>query len=355
MSAKLASAAQDVALPLPAEKLPQRERAIDVVKGLLVVGMVYCHVLQFFSDTQLFVSAPYWIEAINLITFSGFVFCFGYASQLAYYSKPLRHAAPRMAVAALKTLIGFYISGIAYRLYIDGREMNWSTIRPIILLYDMPGWSEFLISFTYLTVLGLLLFRPLQWLVERAWIVVLAAALLLVTNWIPYGSIHIVQLGPLIGTRDFASFPVVQYFPYYLMGILFARFRIGWSWRVMSPAFVATGLFVWKWRLEDALPERFPPSIWWIIGAAFILYIYYLIARFIERFTIVCAPLEAMGRNVLWYLIMSNVLIFSLKSRHAAVLLSPHASFVMTVLLLAFTGFGIWIAAKKSVKHGRTN
>jgi hypothetical protein len=44
---------------------------------------------------------------LNLITFSGFVFSFGYVSQLAYYAKPFRQAAPRMALAAVKTLLAF--------------------------------------------------------------------------------------------------------------------------------------------------------------------------------------------------------------------------------------------------------
>lgn len=336
------------------QSAPQRDQAIDIFKGMLVLGMVYCHVLQFFSDTQLFASASYWIEAMNLITFSGFVFSFGYASQLAYYSKPLQRAAPRMAVAALKTLIAFYMSGLAYRIYIDGRAISWSTLKPIILLDDMPGWSEFLISFTYLTLVGLILFKPLKWLVERRRIALLTAAALLAATWMPYGSIHVTQLGPLVGTRDFASFPVLQYFPYYLTGMLFARYRIGWDWRVLTASAAATGLFVWRWLQEDALPERFPPSIWWIIGAAFLLYLYYLIARYVGRYMMVSAPIEAMGRNVLWFLIMSNLLIFSLKSRHGDLLFSPLEGFIMTVLLLAFSGFGIWIIAKKTAKHGLT-
>lgn len=106
----------------------KRERAIDMFKGLLVLGMVYCHTLQFFSDMQLYPNGQPFVDIINLITFSGFVFSFGYVSQLAYYSKPFRHAAPRMLVAAVKTLAAFYVSGMAFRVFIDGREASWSTL-----------------------------------------------------------------------------------------------------------------------------------------------------------------------------------------------------------------------------------
>lgn len=332
----------------------QRERAIDFFKGLLVLGMVYCHSLQFFSDPLVFPDGQYWIETINLITFSGFVFSFGYVSQLVYYSKSFNRAAPRMAIAALKTLIGFYISGLAYRVFIDGREISFATIKPILLLQDIPGWSEFLISFSYLTVAGLLLFVPLRWLAERRWIAIVVAASLLAATWLPYGVVHTPQLGPLLGTRDFASFPILQYFPYYLIGMLFAKYRVVWNWRVLAVAGIATALFIWKWLSADALPERFPPSVWWIIGPALLLYGYYLAARFMERYAVLFLPFEAMGRNVLWYLIMSNILIFALNSKHDALMLGLFESFVMTVALLMVAGFGIWIITKKTSKSINT-
>ncbi|WMT40880.1 hypothetical protein RE628_28010 [Paenibacillus sp. D2_2] len=325
----------------------QREQAIDIFKGLLVLGMVYCHSLQFFSDPLVYPNGSYWIETINLLTFSGFVFSFGYVSELAYYSKPFRNAAPRMALAALKTLIAFYISGLAYRLFVDGREIGFATIRPILLLQDMPGWSEFLISFSYLTVAGMMLFVPLRWLAERKWIAIAVAVLLLATTWLPYGAIHISQLAPLMGTRDLASFPILQYFPYYLVGILFAKYRVVWNWKVLTAAGIATAMFVWKWLSADALPERFPPSVWWIIGSALLLYVYYLAARGMEQYAVLSLPFAAMGRNVLWFLVMSNILIFALSSTHGELMLGLLASLIMTVALLMIAGFAIWIITKK--------
>lgn len=328
----------------------KRERVIDLFKGLLVLGMVYCHTLQFFSDQQIYSNGRTFIDVINLITFSGFVFSFGYVSQLAYYSKTFRQAAPRMGMTALKTLIAFYVSGAAYRLFIDGRLLSWDNVRPILLLNDMPGWSEFLASFTYLMVLGLVLFVPLKKLAEIRWLGFVAAGALLFTTYLPYGDVHWMRMGPLIGTRDFASFPVLQYFPYYLIGMLFARYRIVWDWRVLTGAVVASAAFVWKWLSADGqpLPERFPPSIWWIVGPALLLYGYYLLSRLMEKVPAPFVPFEAMGRNVLWYLVMSNVLIFSLKgNQQNNVLLSAGDGFLMAVVLLAVVAFSVWIITKK--------
>ncbi|AZN38610.1 acyltransferase family protein [Paenibacillus albus] len=328
----------------------KRERAIDLFKGLLVLGMVYCHTLQFFSDQQVYPNGQRVIDVINLITFSGFVFSFGYVSQLAYYTKTFRQAAPRMLVAAVKTLGAFYVSGLAYRLFIDGKLLSWATVRPILLLEDMPGWSEFLWSFTYLMIVGLILFVPLKALAGRRWLGFAAAGLLLLTTWLPYGSIHAMKLGPLIGTRDFASFPVLQYFPYYLIGILFARYRIGWDWRVLVGAAAASGAFLWRLISHDgALPERFPPSVWWIVGPALLLYGYYLLGKLLERYPAPFVVFETMGRNVLWYLVMSNVIIFALKgNQQGNVLVSALSGFWLAIAVLGVVTFTIWIITKKS-------
>jgi hypothetical protein len=326
----------------------KRIRSIDIFKGLLVLGMVYCHTLQFYSSSQVYPNAQHIIEFVNLITFSGFVFSFGYVCQLAYYSKPFRQSGPRMLLTAIKTLFAFYVSGTAYRIFIDGRLLSWDNIRPLFLLEDIPGWSEFLASFTYLIFVGLLLFVPLKWLVARRWIGFITAGVLLLTTFFPYGSVHVTQLGPLIGMREFATFPVVQYFPYYLLGMLFARYRIVWDWRVLTGAVAASGTFLWKWISTESLnlPERFPPSLWWIIGPAVVLYGYMLLSCWMERYPSPFAPLEAMGRNVLWFLVMSNVLIFALKHTQDTLMVSALDGFWMACVILSIVGFSVWIITK---------
>jgi len=331
-----------------------RESAIDLFKGLLVIGMVYGHSLQFFSDPAVYPNVQRIIDFVNLITFSGFVFSFGYVSQLAYYSKSLSRSAPRMLITALKTLLAFYISGLAFRLFHDGRLLEWDNIRPILLLEDIPGWSEFLVSFTYLMLLGLILFVPLSRLVERKWLAFAAAGLLLVSTWFPYEAVHEPQIGLLIGTRDFASFPPVQYFPYYLIGMLFARYRIGWDWRVLAVAALAFGAFLWKLVGGGTLPERFPPSVYWIVGPALILYGYYLLSRLLARYSRPFAPIEAMGRNVLAFLVLTNVLIFALKNNQEYLLVSAGDGLLLALGILAVAGFCVWIAGKPSRRSPTT-
>lgn len=292
----------------------RRERSIDYFKGLLVIGMIYTHVMQFFSDETIFPSVFYSNQFFNLITFSGFVFCFGYVSQLAYYRKPFKQVYKRMILNGLKTLVAFYISGVAFCVYVDGLPLNLNTILPIIILEVIPGWSEFLVSFSLFTLLGLVLFNVISWLTDRPtlfWVVCLS---LLATTFIDYSAITISQLGLLIGTSMFPTFPVIQYLPYYLIGIYFAKHRIDFHRKYLLASIVGTAIFVCYLFIHEFkhLPERFPPSLYWIIGATFILYIYYIFSKLLDRIGFDLRLLSMIGENVLFYLLLSNILIFSI-------------------------------------------
>ncbi|OPH48126.1 hypothetical protein BC351_38785 [Paenibacillus ferrarius] len=330
----------------------ERDYSIDIFKGLLVIGMVYCHILQFFSDPMIFTGAQRVIDVVNIVTFTGFVFSFGYVGQLAYYNKPLKAVYGRMLSTALKMLIAFYISGTYYRLFLDRKPLSWSTIKPILILQDIPGWSEFLISFSLIMLVGLLLFKPLTWLVERKfkfWVVVV---LLLITTYLPYDKVTVNQLGLLIGTRKFASFPVLQYFLFYLIGMYTARYKLGWNWKFFIGSFISLGLFITYVIAKHGLPERFPPSIFWILSSAFLIYVYFLAAKMLVIRLRYTGFLLVLGQNVLLYLLLSNIMIFTLKHNQGQLLLSTMEClwFDVGILLLISFFIRITISTKFNAK-----
>ncbi|QMV41053.1 hypothetical protein [Cohnella cholangitidis] len=69
-------------------------------------------------------------------------------------------------------------------------------------------------------------------------------------------------------------------------------------------------------------------------------------SRWMERFPSPFFPLEAMGRNVLWFLVMSNVLIFAVKSNQKYLSVSPLDGFGLAIGFLSIVGFGVWIVTK---------
>ena len=58
-----------------------RNREIDICKGILTVTMILGHCIQFFGFEEQGVQKIL-VNVINLTTFSGFLFCFGFVSNL---------------------------------------------------------------------------------------------------------------------------------------------------------------------------------------------------------------------------------------------------------------------------------
>ncbi|MBD8068664.1 acyltransferase family protein [Bacillus sp. PS06] len=332
-----------------------RDHSIDYFKGLLVIGMVYTHALQFFSDPSMFPSIHISTEFFNLITFSGFVFCFGYVNQLAYYSKPFSLVGKKMFFTGLKTIVAFYISGLAFQVFIGRLPLTFETVMPIVLLQVIPGWSEFLVSFTLIIFIGLVFFPIFIWLSRRPKAILGFSLLLLVTTFINYSQVESTYLGILIGTDLFPTFPVIQYMPYYLIGMYFGKFQIGFQWRYVFASSLGTIIFiVYLAVYKGQLPGRFPPSIFWIVGPSFFLYIYYLVSRLLNRWGIGAGFLKIMGENVLFYLIISNVIIFSLASVLESFIIGPWRGLFFTIFLLFVITYFIMILAGKP-KENRQN
>jgi len=192
----------------------QRAAGLDCLKGLLVILMVFCHVMQFFADTRAFPHALIWMEAINLLVFPCFLFVFGRTLWLAYLSKPFRAAWPRMARQAAVLYGAFCLSGIGYRVLAENKPLRELTVSRVLALQDIPGWSEFLLAFALLSLLALAGFTLWHWLVDRGALLGVVCALPVVASaLIPYGQIGSVRLALFIGGTQFAYFPALLYMP----------------------------------------------------------------------------------------------------------------------------------------------
>lgn len=68
--------------------------------------------------------------------------------------------------------------------------------------------------------------------------------------------------------------------------------------------------YVW---ISGQQPSRFPLSVSYLIGAALYVYLYYLLAMALERreSALPVCYLAAVGKNSLFYLLLSNLIIFA--------------------------------------------
>ena len=322
----------------------ERDTKIDIFKGLLVLGMIYCHVLQFFCDSEVYPSAGIITSFINIVTFPGFVFCFGYSTRIAYLSRELKEVYLRILNSAFKTLAAFYISGISFRVFVDGRPFNFDTAVKVITLSDIPGWSEFLVSFSLFTLLAAVLFRPLKLLLENRLLFWTVFVLLFFTTLIPYQMINTPQLGLLVGTTRFASFPVLQYMPFYLLGMYFQRHKPGFDLGILAGAIVLTAAAAVNMALHGGeLPGRFPPTVFWLFLSMLPLHLYYTASVHLDKVQRVSGYFQPIGRSTLMFLLLSNILIFALDGSGSVTALNTLESLLLGVLLISIIAYFVHI------------
>lgn len=302
----------------------QRDHSLDLMKGLLVLLMTWGHVMQFFGDHHLFPVMDQLELGINLLVFPSFVFAFGWAVAIAYYCRSFQKAWRSMLSSALKPLGAFYLSGIAFRVLRENKPFSWRAVQRILLFQDVPGWSEFLASFFALALLALVLYWPLKRLKDRPlWLLPLGAALLALC-FIPYANIKYPLLRLYLGTDAYASFPVLQYSPYFLAGLAWPGLKQKKWGRFTLPvlALFSTLGGWWRGHALGSLPQRFPPDVGWILlpaaGVAALAGIGFLLSCFptVDRLRLdVCRPLRGLGANSLYYLLAGNLVLFTLAGK----------------------------------------
>lgn len=305
----------------------KRDRAQDLFKGLMTLLMVYCHVLQFFGDETLSPAVRYWTELANLTVFPGFLFAFGRNSARAYLSRPFRQSAPRLGLNAMKIFGVFVLSGLSFRVLRENKPFAAGTVRSVLLLEDIPGWSEFIVAFALYAVLALILFHPLRYAMDKPYIMMSVAAACLLCCFLPYSRFLDPRLSLFIGGHRFAYFPVVQYAPYFLAGMLYqGRREKSWVWPIAAAALSGLGLLRVLWL--GGIPSRFPPDIGWVLLGAFPVAAFVLLSMGLEwlasqktnvkgmKLHSLFRPLAGMGRSSLFYLLSSNLILFTLAGKN---------------------------------------
>ena len=347
-----------------------RDRSIDVGRGLLVIAMVYGHVMQFFGDSQIFPLVGTLTDIINLLVFPTFVFYFGATAVLAYLKKPYMSALPGMARTALRSYVVFCLSGIGYRVLRENKAFAVGTVRRVMQLTDIPGWSEFLIAFALYALLLIVGYAVFGWLSRRPAACLIVSALCVgACLVVPYGSIP-VHLALLIGGRDFAYFPIVQYMPYFLAGMLFAQGDRRTRRGLLLASVVCSLGGVAYWHFFG-FPGRFPPTWGWILLPAALVSVVVLLSRAISALAgpgigkiadALCGVLGHFGGASLYYLLGSNLVLFTLAGKGAAPAMarksvlpwtmpiqSPQGAACWTIVLL----LALWFVARLCARGNR--
>lgn len=307
-----------------------RDSRLNNFKTLLVLGMILAHSLQLLSAP-----AGGWSvfsNLINLITFSGFLFAFGYAYEISYSGRETPRA--KKIRGASTILLGFYVSAFAWvalcaRALVPGAGPSAGKgladiavdVLKVLLLLDVPPYSEFLVSFFLVSVLYWVL-RPLLLRAKRSSLFPVIVFVPLALSLIPFArfwprvfidhrlTTFDFYIGLFFGSYAHAYFPVVQYLFFFLLGTLFADRKLKFSVPVLCVAAAGTAAYFVGQAMTGAPPWRFPPTLLWLTGSWLFLYAYWLPSAKIpaNRFC------SLIGENSLHCLVLSNILIFALRS-----------------------------------------
>lgn len=146
-------------------KNENRSLTLDIMKTMLVLGMIAAHVFQLCHSGGNKLIGLFSLY-INIITFSSFMFCFGCTSYIAYFAKKSPKTKKRLLRNFIRLLICFYISGFAF-MYLVSQNCNPMDYLKILILWRIPGYSEFLISFSLLNIMLLLFYNQISNLISR--------------------------------------------------------------------------------------------------------------------------------------------------------------------------------------------
>jgi hypothetical protein len=175
-------------------------------------------------------------------------------------------------------LLAAWISAFAFALLVDRTPLTWGLALDVLSFRRLFGWSEFLASFFMLYLL-LAMFRPL--ILRMALDPLsfgLAVALSFASTWIVV-DLWLPASATLLGTTLFASFPLLPYLPWFLVGIRLGRSGGKLGWAHWALAALCSGFLAFQVQQMGALPGRFPPTVLWVIGPALVLALYWVLAR----------------------------------------------------------------------------
>lgn len=294
----------------PAARAASRDPSLDLLKTMLVGGMISAHVIQLVTRRP----GPWavaWSDLVNLVTFSGFMLAFGLGLGLTAGSARPRPLADRLRTA-WRVLLAVWASSFGFLLLVEREALTGRLALDVLTTRVLFGWSEFLTSFL---VLYLLIAVARPWLVAAGargeWLVV-ASALSLASTMVATDRLWPL-VGGLVGHRQYPNFPLLAYLPWFLVGVHLGARRRPLGAADLALGLVATGTFALAWWRQGWMPERFPPSVPWILGPGLVLALYLgLVERVAPRIPRPDIVLAA-GRHVLASLVVSNLAIFAIR------------------------------------------
>lgn len=278
----------------------ERYRMLDLLRGVTVFFMIAAHAVYFFhNDTNVFLT---YIEKFgNTIAFTTFLIVSAATAEIAYYSKEdtWQKEKKRLKKRISVLTIGYFTlaSVVFFADLVSSHGLNQiKLVANILTLRQLAPFAEFYIPFIVfplIIVLGYRFFRKITKSVYITLFFGLAIYFLGMFYYrLPIYELFVPWKALLFGHSGYYRFPIFQYFPVYLLGIVWGRHlllnrnrrhqkEIAKAISIVSAlgiGFSALAMYTSNGKLDELL-RRWPPSIFFLLlgiffasTVAFILY-----------------------------------------------------------------------------------
>lgn len=341
-------------------KSVDRFLALDITRGFLVFLMISGHTI-FFTYQGLSVTIHALSGLANIICFTGFVFISGMVSYLAYLhsSHPLKSVTARLCKRLFIYTLGYYLLS-AFALLVKG-SFNLSNFIGILSFTQFLPFTEFIPTFLLFSLLNLLCRVPLRLLTRSFKAVIFGSVLLYVLGLFFYRfPIPYIPLGwqaLLAGIPGWYTFPLLFYFPVYLIGIYISHqivlkrlpLNIQQQFLHVSAAAAAWLLgsslvaLIFKINLA-AVNHRWPPSPSFLALGCFVvgLLFYFAYSLYLHRtFLSFQRWFSLLGQNAFALYICHTGLLFIYQRLHFPLVSSV---FLLGALIIISMWLALWLA-----------
>ena len=255
----------------------KRELKIDLIKAFLVLGMIFSHSLDFFIN-RTYISNIVG-NFLNLVSFPGFLFVFGYNSYNAYIKNEKRNINKKIVKKIIKLILCYYISGYIY-IFLINENYKYIDYIKILFFLKPAGYSEFLLTFALIYLLVLLCRKQLRIISEKDIYMIICIIISIVFILIEPIKKEI-PFSYLFLKTNIMSFPLLPYFNIFIIGMYFAKNKPIFNSKV---CIILYGMLCYYVIMSsEHLAIRYPVNIAYISGSYVFIYIYYYIFDFIEN------------------------------------------------------------------------
>jgi hypothetical protein len=297
-----------------------RVEEIDLFKGLHMLYMVTAHTVHFvfFKEQALGgnLAAYHFQWTLGpIIVFSAFLFVFGYACYRAYLLPGRTRVRPRALRTALRIYFAYLLCG---GLWIAITQAGEPHLRPYLVdlaLGRAPKpYSDFLLPYSAMALLICLAPAFWRWVVHTpgAWMALFVLSVASTFFPAPEGTPgEVAVLWPVAGAPHI---PLVPYLQIWLAGALCSTASSLPVRRCLLIGSAVTGFAVLGVWWTDSL-RRFPPAPWFVWMSALPIALLLAFSWWLQRRVALgglTARLRDVGRNPLVYVILSNLILFSI-------------------------------------------